>query len=1123
MARLTPRSISRAKSIAQVHFFALGGAVVVQSWRQRSSAYHQATNNLSLGVGGLRMFQATLLWSLLFIAFGFAVAAQERSGASEVKAEDEAALRAVIEQYFALFAKEDSEGMMRLWSDKSPEYAERKDTLSQLLASENYTFSKLACSRFQVRGDKASLRISVDLMATRAQGAQSRQERMVRQVGFTLEGGKWKMWSYGSAADEIAKALVAAKSEEERQALLAAEQDLPMVNIIQGLFDQATRFRDKKEYEQALRAMEVARRLAEQVDNRPALAIALNNTAAFQIDSGNTAGAIESYRQSIKVGETLEVKSHYINALSNLGNLYEDLGNYTDAIKVHEQELAAAKASTDKIDIATALGDLGSDYKSLGNFDLALKHHREAFKIGEEVKSANITTRALGNMANICKLLGNYSEALELYFRVLRLTEEIQNQRWRRLTLSNIGEVYFEQGDYNLALDYYQKAGEREGSNNIANAYSKLGRYEEALQIHLANLKSAESRQNKRSQSISLFNIATLYREQERYAQALEYYQKSLEAEQGDDKLSIAQTLVDIGDLQVINGNHKAALASVERALKLVAQSNERETTWRAQAVLGLAQHRLGDSLKARQAFEASIATVESIRADVAGGEQAQQQFFEDKLSPYLGMVSLLVSQNLPLEALGYAERAKARVLLDVLSHGRADAPKAMAAQEIAREEELKRQLVTLNAQLSRESLLPMPDQKIVSELRAQLQIARLAHRDFEAKLFVAHPELRIKRGEVQPLTLQEANELLPDDKTVLLEFAAAEDKTFLFVLTKSAEAPQDTPDLKVFSIPIKTKDLGVRAQKFRQMLANPKQDLGFKQEAAALYDLLLKPAQARLQGKTSLVIVPDGTLWELPFQALLTNRNRFLIEDAAISYAPSLTYLREMSRKRPPRQTATENALLAVGNPALARETVARAQLATRGEKLEPLPLAEKEALTLAGLYGAKQSKVYVGAAALEERFKAEAGAYRVLHLATHGILDDRSPMYSHLLLSQAGGSEKEDGLLEAWEIMNLDLKADLAVLSACETARGRVGAGEGVIGLSWALFVAGVPTTVVSQWKVLDVSTQELMVEFHRQLKTKPAQGKAEALRQAALKVMKSQRHPFHWAGFILVGDGR
>src|SRR5262249_27121627 len=155
------------------------------------------------------------------------------------------------------------------------------------------------------------------------------------------------------------------------------------------------------------------------------------------------------------------------------------------------------------------------------------------------------------------------------------------------------------------------------------------------------------------------------------------------------------------------------------------------------------------------------------------------------------------------------------------------------------------------------------------------------------------------------------------------------------------------------------------------------------------------------------------------------TGRNRFLIEDAAVSYAPSLTYLREMSRKHAPRQNAAENTLLAIGNPALAQQTIARAQLAKRGEKLEPLPLAEKEARALADLYGAKQSRVYLGPDALEERFKAEAGNYRILHLATHGILNDRSPMYSHLLLSQTGGTEKEDGLLEAWEIMGLDLKA--------------------------------------------------------------------------------------------------
>jgi CHAT domain-containing protein len=135
---------------------------------------------------------------------------------------------------------------------------------------------------------------------------------------------------------------------------------------------------------------------------------------------------------------------------------------------------------------------------------------------------------------------------------------------------------------------------------------------------------------------------------------------------------------------------------------------------------------------------------------------------------------------------------------------------------------------------------------------------------------------------------------------------------------------------------------------------------------------------------------------------------------------------------------------------------------------------------------------------------------------------------MYSHLTLAQGGPND--DGLLEAWELMQLDLKAELAVLSACETARGRIGAGEGMIGFSWAMFIAGVPSLVVSQWKIESAGTRDLMVNFHRSLLHSSAQSKAktskaEALRQAALKLLKNPEtsHPFYWAGFVLVGDGK
>ena len=195
--------------------------------------------------------------------------------------------------------------------------------------------------------------------------------------------------------------------------------------------------------------------------------------------------------------------------------------------------------------------------------------------------------------------------------------------------------------------------------------------------------------------------------------------------------------------------------------------------------------------------------------------------------------------------------------------------------------------------------------------------------------------------------------------------------------------------------------------------------------------------------------------------------------------------------------------------NPLIGKLAIERARLSTGEERFSPLPESEKEALALGRLYGVRQSKVYVGGQAREDRFKTEGVQAKVLHFATHGILNNASPMYSHLALAQ--GDKNEDGLLEAWELMQLDLNADFAVLSACETARGRFGAGEGMIGLSWAMFMAGVPTTVVSQWKVESASTRELMLSFHGQLKLQsPGNERIESSIVTASSAKTPQKSP-------------
>jgi CHAT domain-containing protein len=271
--------------------------------------------------------------------------------------------------------------------------------------------------------------------------------------------------------------------------------------------------------------------------------------------------------------------------------------------------------------------------------------------------------------------------------------------------------------------------------------------------------------------------------------------------------------------------------------------------------------------------------------------------------------------------------------------------------------------------------------------------------------------------------------------------------------------------------------------------------------------------------------------LWNLPFQALDRGHDRYLLDDFAISYAPSLSVLREMRRKGAEfalsRHHNAISDLLALGNPVLNFQAISK-NSGLREDELEPLPGAEREVNALRLLYGRDRSKVLVKGDATEEEVKAEGDKYRLLHFATHAILDDRNPMYSRIMLARADGKKLEDGQLEAWELMKFDLKAEMIVLSACQTAQGRIGAGEGMIGMSWAGFVAGSPTVVVSQWKVDSDRTAELMIQFHQNLLRKrgnqPAMTKAEALRSAALKLRHSRySHPFYWAGFVLIGNER
>lgn len=1042
---------------------------------------------------------------------------------------DESALRTLVERFFAAYQKEEVVDMMALWSKDSPERAATEQAMRRtFVENQKIQLHSLAILGIKVEGDKASARVLIDVSAVEAKTGRPATGfgKLSRTLQFVKEGGLWKVWRYVSGEEGLADELVSARTGAERQALLEARKESVTDELVRGLVGRGMTLFSRGDFAAALDIADLALNVARRIDYRAGVAGALRLTGNVHTMRGEYTRALEYYQKSLEVAEELGDKLSIAGSLNNLGNVYDLMGDGARAADYFQRALSISIEMKYPRYQAIALNNLANIYDERGDHLRSLEYYQKSLNLAEELGDQESLSRALFNIGGVHESQGNYQQALEFYRKSLAIKEDVDKAGVPRL-LGNIGLVYFRLGDYDLALDYYRKA-----------------------------LKRAEELGDKEVIAGTTTDIGNVYAAKGDYGQALAHIRSGIAlAEAIGNKALAAGGLRDLGVAYLQVRDYQKAVEYADRAAALALESGQPTFLWLARTVAGKANLALRRFDLARRSLLEAISTVEELRGMVAGGEQQRERFFENKVEPYYAMVDLSLAQGNYYEALDYGDRAKSRVLADVLSSGRADITKAMTVEEQGRERALNNRLVAINRQVYQEKTMQQPDAARLSDLNAQLQKARLEYEAFETSLYAAHPELKLQRGQAPTLTPERIGELLPDAKTALLEFVVRGEQPYLFVLTRGpSRGPRGRVELKTYRLSVKGSDLAARVKEFRRRLAE--RDPEFRESARGLYDLLIKPAAVQLQGKTMLGIIPDGDLWELPFQALQPREDSYLIEDHALFYAPSLGVLYgiehspgkrragvarratppPVSPGRPPARPAPASGsrrraptLLAFGNPAIGQGTVARLSSIKRDERLGPLPEAEREVKTLGEIYKPENSRVYIGSNARETLAKAMMGDYSVLHFATHGVLDDLNPMYSHLVLSLSGDDKGEDGLLHASEVMRLNLSADIVVLSACQTARGRVGAGEGVLGMSWALFIAGSPTTVASQWSVESSSTTQLMVEFHRNLLSSATPGgpglpKAEALRRASLSLLKNSRyaHPFYWAGFVMVGDG-
>jgi CHAT domain-containing protein len=420
---------------------------------------------------------------------------------------------------------------------------------------------------------------------------------------------------------------------------------------------------------------------------------------------------------------------------------------------------------------------------------------------------------------------------------------------------------------------------------------------------------------------------------------------------------------------------------------------------------------------------------------------------------------------------------------------------------------------------LRRERARQKPAADRLSALQAE-QTARQADRDAQRRrLFDLHPSLREMRAQAVP-SGPEGAAVLGTPSAALLSFVVGESRTWVFAIGRDS-ASASWKVQKAVAVDVKATELNQQIKQFRESIAK-KEDRAIEL-GRNLHTLLVEPVQAALAKNTLLVVVPDAFLWSLPFEALQTSAGRYLVEDAAISYAPSLSALVALEAAATTRQALPS--LVAFGQPTLGNAAEERLALVRPAPSAAPQLAADREVQLVASVFGPARSKTFLGEQARPDRLATGVAPGSILHLAVPLVLTEGAPLYSPVALTPTDAADPGSGLIEIAWLMSWNLPAEVAVASRVEYGPAS-GEGEALTALAWSFYVGGTPTLVVNRW-LGGPTDPSLAVRFQRAYSAAPATARrppraSESL-QTVMKGILAQpatRHPFYWAGSFAIG---
>jgi CHAT domain-containing protein/Tfp pilus assembly protein PilF len=884
----------------------------------------------------------------------------------------------------------------------------------------------------------------------------------------------------------------------------------------------------------------------------------LNNIGIVYARTGDMAESLKYYEQALPLWLAAGDLNQEANTLNNIAGAVDEMGNPQQAIEKYERALKFWQEVKNLRQVAIAQNNIAKIYDGWGETQKALELYKQALSLQREVKNRAGEAQVLDNLGMLYVGLGDAPGAMESFDKALRILEEDKDSRKLAVTLHNMGAARALQGEFQEALKLYERAREYR------------------LQA-----------QDRPGMAATLAGIGSVYASMGEPQKALEYYRQSLEAyEKVESRWGQALVLDRLGYLDTQMGDLAGASAHFDRALerwKAVGDKQGQALSLHGRAQVERARNNLE---AARDNVEEAVGIVESLRTKV-NSRQLRTTYLAAKLNYYELAIEVRMqlyersSSAEDLEAaFNLSERSRARSLLELLAvmgseirGGDADPELPERMSELERHlNAVSEKLVNLRSANSQPEKNPALVKKIAG---LTAEYARLLNEQDEMRAGIGARSPRYARlMQSQPLQLSSVQQLLDDD-VVLLEYSFGDRSSYVWAVTRTSITGRSIAGRaaieqvagvvkKLLSSPPRMKATELPAQ-FEARVSDA--DREYKRNAAQLSRLVLDPVAARLD-KRWILIVADGQLRFIPFGALPEPRAPeqragrtgsvaavaspaplseppLLVDNHIIAYQPSASVMAMLKayRRRPP------DKLLAVfadpvfngkdervrpsagekhpgpkeqaGRPPL---DYSSRNLSDGAPALERLTSSLREADEIMRLVPRGAGMKAIGFnASRAAAMRPDLGRYKIVHFATHGLLDDEHPELSSLVLSLVNEQgQPQDGYLLLHDVYNLSLPVELVVLSACRTGVGKEVKGEGLIGLTRGFMHAGAARVVSTLWQVDTDDTADLMRIFYRHM-LKDNLPPAMALQAAQVEMRKSHSAPYRWAGFILQGEWR